>query len=114
MASIKGYAQTLARKDAEWDVATARQGLEIIEEEADRLESLINNLLDASRIQASGLRLDFSDVDVEVVGREGGGGLSHTDPTHQIELDFALPLPLIWGDEERLRQVLNNLVGQFD
>ena len=38
VALIKGYAQTLARDDAEWDITTARQGLEIIEEEADRLE----------------------------------------------------------------------------
>ena len=49
---IKGYAQTLARPDAAWDAETARQSLEVIEEEADRLEALINNLLDVSRIQA--------------------------------------------------------------
>ena len=111
VALIKGYAQTLARKDVVWDVATAQQGLEIIEEEADRLESLINNLLDASRIQASGLRLDFSDVDVEALAGKVAAAFRTQTATHQIELDFALPLPLIWGDEERLRQVLNNLVG---
>ena len=111
VALIKGYAQTLARKDAEWDAATARQGLEIIEEEADRLESLINNLLDASRIQASGLRLDFSDVDVEALAGKVAAAFRTQTSIHQIELDFAETLPLIWGDEERLRQVLNNLVG---
>ncbi len=64
VALIKGYAQTLARPDAQWDAETARAGLQIIEEEADRLESLINNLLDASRIQAKGLRLDLADVNL--------------------------------------------------
>jgi signal transduction histidine kinase len=50
VALIKGYAQTLASR-AHWDAETARQSLQIIEEEADRLEALINNLLDASRIR---------------------------------------------------------------
>ena len=70
VALIKGYAQTLARPDAKWDAETARQGLEIIEEEADRLEGLINNLLDVSRIQASGLKLDLADVNLEQLARK--------------------------------------------
>ena len=45
----------------------------MIEEEADRLEALINNLLDVSRIQASGLSLDYADVDAESLARRGGG-----------------------------------------
>ena len=108
---IKGYAQTLAREDAEWDAATARQSLEIIEEEADRLEGLINNLLDVSRIQASGLRLDFADVNMEQLVTRVMEAYRIQSPDHAIEVDFPKPLPLVWGDEERLRQVLTNLVG---
>ena len=111
VALIKGYAQTLARPDATWDAATARQSLEIIEEEADRLEALINNLLDASRIQASGLRLDYEDVDIEALARKVGDAYRTQTTIHRIELDFPERLPLIWGDEERLRQVLTNLLN---
>jgi PAS domain S-box-containing protein len=111
VALIKGYAQTLARPDAEWDAATARQSLEIIEEEADRLEALINNLLDVSRIQASGLRLDYADVDIEALARKVAEAYRTQTTIHRIELDFPERLPLIWGDEERLRQVLTNLLG---
>jgi signal transduction histidine kinase len=111
VALIKGYAQTLARPDAKWDAATARQSLEIIEEEADRLEALINNLLDASRIQASGLRLDYADVDMEALARKVADAYRTQTTVHQFELDFSEPLPLIWGDEERLRQVLTNLLS---
>lgn len=110
VALIKGYAQTLARPDAQWDAATARQSLEIIEEEADRLEALINNLLDVSRIQASGLRLDYADVDVETLARKIANAYRTQTSIHRIEVDFPEPLPLIWGDEERLRQVLTNLL----
>lgn len=110
VALIKGYAQTLARPDADWDAETARQSLEIIEEEADRLEMLINQVLDASRIQAGGLRLDFDDVDVQTLAGKVAEAYRTQTTAHQIELDFPQPLPLIRGDEERLRQVLTNLV----
>ncbi|MEZ4677917.1 MAG: ATP-binding protein [Caldilineaceae bacterium] len=111
VALIKGYAQTLARPDATWDAETARQSLQVIEEEADRLEALINNLLDASRIQASGLRLDYADVNLVRLAERVAEGYQLQTTEHQIELDFPDELPLVWGDEERLRQVLTNLVG---
>lgn len=111
VALIKGYAQTLARPDANWDADVARQSLQIIEEESDRLEALIDNLLDVSRIQASGLRLDFSDVDIEALVRKVADAYQTQTDVHQIEVDFPHRLPLVWGDEERLRQVFTNLVG---
>ena len=111
VALIKGYAQTLARPDAHWDAETARQSLEIIEEEADRLEALINNLLDVSRIQAQGLRLDLAEVDTQRLATRVADAYRTQTDRHTIELDFPEPLPLITGDEERLRQVLTNLLG---
>jgi PAS domain S-box-containing protein len=111
VALIKGYAQTLARPDATWDAETARQSLQVIEEEADRLEALINNLLDVSRIQASGLRLDYADVNLERLARKVAEAYRTQTAEHQIEVDFPEALPLVWGDEERLRQVLTNLVS---
>jgi PAS domain S-box-containing protein len=111
VALIKGYAQTLARPDAQWDAETARQSLQIIEEEADRLEALINNLLDVSRIQAGGLRLDFDDVDLQTLAGKVANVYRTQTLNHQLELDFPKPLPPVRGDEERLRQVLTNLIG---
>ncbi len=111
VALIKGYAQTLAREDAQWDAETARASLQIIEEEADRLESLINNLLDASRIQAKGVKLDFADVDLEALLRKVADAYRTQTNQHRIEIAFEHALPLVWGDEERLRQVFTNLLN---
>ncbi len=111
VALIKGYAQTLAREDADWDADVARQGLQVIEEESDRLEALINNLLDVSRIQASGLQLDFADVNIELLARKVAEDYRTQSDIHQIEEDFPQRLPLVWGDVERLRQLFTNLVG---
>ncbi len=111
VALIKGYAQTLAREDADWDADVARQGLQVIEEESDRLEALINNLLDVSHIQASGLQLDFSDVDIEQLVRKVANAYRTQTDNHEIQEDFPERLPLVWGDEERLRQLMTNLIG---
>ncbi|MDZ4159768.1 MAG: histidine kinase dimerization/phospho-acceptor domain-containing protein, partial [Anaerolineaceae bacterium] len=62
VALIKGYVSTLRREDANWDRSVIADSLEVIEEESDRLAGLIENLLDASRLQAGGLKLTLSDV----------------------------------------------------
>ena len=111
VALIKGYAQTLARPDAAWDAETARQSLEVIEEEADRLESLINSLLDVSRIQASGLRLERSDVQVRQLLERVAQDYRTQTNSHEIALDIPTDLPVICGDEERLRLVFTNLLS---
>ncbi len=108
---IKGYAGTLRRPDAAWDRETLADGLAVIEEEADRLNALIDNLLDASRIQAGVFKLERSEVDVErLVTKVVDRFKSQTD-THQFEMDFPDDLPLVLADETRIRQVLDNLVS---
>jgi signal transduction histidine kinase len=57
VALIKGYVCTLLRDDADWDSKFVKESLTIIEEEADRLNQLIENLLDATRLQAGGVTL---------------------------------------------------------
>src|SRR5205085_1584403 len=64
IAIIKGYASTLARTDAALDPETLRPRLQAIEEEADRLNKLVGNLLYASRIQAGGLHMDIAPLDI--------------------------------------------------
>jgi PAS domain S-box-containing protein len=108
---IKGYANTLAREDANWDKATVREGLQVISEESDRLNHLINNLLDASRIQAGGFELEPTDVSIPKLAAKVVENHRLQTATHRFVLDFAQDFPIISGDEERLRQVFNNLVS---
>jgi len=111
VALIKGYASTLLREDAEWDQETRREMLEVIEEESDRLDHLINNLLDVSRIEAGALTLDYSEVDLPgLAGRLVEGYKLQTDQ-HRFLVDFSEDFPLVAADQERIRQVLSNLIG---
>ena len=111
VALIKGYADTLAREDADWDRTTLREGLQVIGEESDRLNALINNLLDASRIQAGGFKLERTDVTLPKLAASVVEGFRTQTEHHQFLLDFPADFPVVFGDEERLRQVFNNLLS---
>ncbi|HSJ58204.1 MAG TPA: ATP-binding protein [Anaerolineae bacterium] len=111
VALIKGYAETLRREDAEWDRATVRDGLDVIAEEADHLTHLIDSLLEASRIQAGGLKLQATDVNLPRLAEKVVDAYRTQTRIHTFELDFPPDFPAVWGDPERLREVFTNLVS---
>jgi PAS domain S-box-containing protein len=108
---IKGYADTLRREDAQWDTDTLRQGLAIIAEESDRLNRLIDNLLDASRLQASAFKLELSYVQVDKLAEKVTEEFRTQSDEHMFTLDFPSDFPAVQADIERLRQVLTNLLS---
>lgn len=108
---IKGYAGTLAREDADWDKQTLADGLSIIEEEADRLDRLITNLLDASRLQAGGLKLQLSYLNLADMTTAAVEKLQTTTTRHTFSVEFPAGFPPVKGDFERLQEVLTNLLG---
>jgi PAS domain S-box-containing protein len=108
---IKGYASTLMRQDAHWDKETLVEGLSIIEEEADKLNELINNLLEASRLQAGGLKLQFSYFDLAAMAAKVVDKFRAQTDKHTFSVDFPPDFPPVNADYERIREVLSNLVG---
>jgi len=108
---IKGYAGTLARQDAKWDPETFADGLTVIEEEADKLNELINNLLDASRLQAGGLKLQFSYLDLPSMAEKAVEKSRFQTDRHTFSVDFPDNFPPVKGDYERIREVLSNLIS---
>jgi PAS domain S-box-containing protein len=108
---IKGYASTLRRDDAQWDQGTVRNGLQVIEEEADRLAELIENLLDATRLQAGALKIHIAPVALDNLANRLAEKFRTQSTTHTIEAVFPANFPTVSGDEQRLTQVLSNLVS---
>jgi len=111
VALIKGYVGTLRREDANWDREIVKDSLAVIEEEADRLTNMIENLLDASRLQAGGLTINPSDVDLNVLVERIAERFRTQSSIHSIVVDFPNNFPIVMGDEARLEQVLSNLVS---
>ena len=111
VALIKGYAETLRREDAEWDHAMVHDSLTVISEEADRLTELIDNLLDASRLQAGALKLNMAEVQLDRLTQRLVEKFKTQSSVHAFSVEFPPDFPPVQGDEERLRQVVGNLLS---
>ncbi len=111
VALIKGYVGTLRREDAQWDPETVHESLAVIEEESDRLAKLIDDLLDASRLAAGALSLSFSEVGVKELAERLANRFKTQSAAHTFTIDFPKDFPTIPADEDRLTQVLSNLLS---
>ena len=110
IAIIKGYASTLAREDAHWDAETLRARLNAIEDESDRLNHLLGNLLYASRIHAGGLKMERTELDLAEVTRSVVRRFQNRSPDLEISVRIPADYPLVMADRERIEEVLLNLL----
>ena len=111
VAIIKGYASTLNLEGADWDDGIIRESLSVIEEEADRLTVMINDLLDASRLNSGTLKLYKTDIYLPEVCAGVRKHMLGQCAGQEILLDFPENYPVVSADEDRIRQVLINLVS---
>jgi signal transduction histidine kinase len=111
VALIKGYVGTLRREDADWNQEILDDSLAVIEDEADRLAELINNLLDASRLEAGVLAIQSSDFSMPSLAKRVVERFKTQTDKHTFCIRFPEDFPIIMGDEDRLEQVMYNLVS---
>jgi two-component system phosphate regulon sensor histidine kinase PhoR len=110
LTSISGYAETLLGDTAEPD--TTRRFLETILSNARRMQRLVDDLLDLSRIEAGRWHPTLSEVDVGAVARESWATLATRADGHHIALvmDIAPDASTVSADLDAVRQVLTNLM----
>ena len=109
LAAIKGYVSTMLADDVEWDRTSQREFLTIISNESDRLTSLVNNLLDLSRIEAGSLKLSHKKCDVKEIIQNAARGAQLT-PKNRLEVNIKPRLPGVYADPLRLESILRNLI----
>ena len=110
IAIIKGYASTLARTGALLEAEALRSRLVAIEEEADRLNKLVGNLLYASRIQAGGLYMEPVPLDLSPLVQGVVRRLQAKSPDFTVTLEIPPNLPTVMADRDRIEEVLQNLL----
>ncbi|MBI2887314.1 MAG: GAF domain-containing protein [Chloroflexi bacterium] len=109
---IKGYASALSLEDVAIDPSIRREFLQVVEEEADKLQQMIEELLDTSRLQAGRLQVDPRPVSLKElldvalhraapVVQQGG----HVLKTPQLPEKV-----MVNADPGRVEQVLYNLL----
>ncbi|WP_309808275.1 ATP-binding protein [Paenibacillus hunanensis] len=92
--------------------AEQRESVRLLHLIGRRLASLVNDILDMNRIRYGELQVQLKPVDLRVSAEFVMETLSITPISNQVALINQLPaeLPLVWADENRLRQILHNLL----
>ncbi|MFJ9612062.1 ATP-binding protein [Kitasatospora sp. NPDC101176] len=106
LAGIKASVSSLRSADVEWDPEDEAELLAGIEAGADRLDHLINNLLDMSRLQTGTVTPLIQETDLDEVVPFALGGV----PPEAVRLDVPETLPMIRADGGLLERSLANLV----
>jgi len=115
LASIKASVSTLRQTDVEWTPDDEAALLATIEGSADRLDALIGNLLDMSRLTTGSLQPFLRPTSIDEVapmalrGLEGGLAGAGSDRPGAVELAVPDGLPLVLTDPGLLERVLANL-----
>jgi len=108
LASIRGYAQLSLGEDAPMTPTQARS-FDRIESEAQRMASLVDDLLLLARLDA-GQPLRRDEVELTLLAVDAVSDAHAADATHEWRLDVTDDLISVTGDENRLRQVVANLL----
>jgi len=107
---IKGYATTLLREDTKWDDASRREFLTIIDEEADRLHELIEDLLDSSRLKAGTMFMQLQPTRLDVILREIVVRSTARYSSLAVQLNGNNGV-VVMADPTRITQVFDNLLS---
>jgi two-component system, OmpR family, phosphate regulon sensor histidine kinase PhoR len=110
LTSISGYAETLLGD--QMDADTTRRFLGTILSNARRMQRLVDDLLDLSRIESGRWQPNRSEVDVAAVARESWAALAGRSDAARVgmDLDVAEDAATVDADLDALRQVLTNLM----
>ncbi|MFD7762587.1 DUF4118 domain-containing protein [Streptomyces microflavus] len=106
LAGIKASVTSLRSHDVAWSESDREALLEGVEEGADRLDALIGNLLDMSRLNTGTVVPLIRETDLDEVVPMALGGV----PEDSVELDIPETLPMVAVDRGLLERIVANIV----
>jgi signal transduction histidine kinase len=111
LTSIQGYTELLL--EDEQIAEEQRESLTLVKKNTDRLLGLINDLLDLSRMEAGRLDLHRTSLDLARLIPEVTGSLRPLIEAkrQRLSLDLGAALPAVWADQDRVTQILTNLIS---
>lgn len=111
LTAIRGWGETLLQL-GDTDPATTRRGMEVIVDETGRLNDMVEDLLDFSRINSGRMQLKLEKIDVLAELDETVFTLRDRATKEGIEINYSVPhIPVpMQGDAARIRQVFLNIL----
>jgi signal transduction histidine kinase len=111
LASIKGYCTSTLRFYNRLNDDERLDSLREIDQASDRLAELVENLLELSRLEDAGLKIDKELTRIEPVIAATVEDIKRRAKEHRFAVRVTKPLPMIEADPRRLRQVMDNLLS---
>ncbi len=109
LAAIKASVTSLLQRDVDWTDDARNEFLETIDQQTDRLNDLVGNLLDMSRLQTGALATRLAPVGVDEVVPAALESLGAS--TEQVDVHVAETLPRVLADAGLLERALANVIG---
>ncbi|RME31275.1 MAG: sensor histidine kinase, partial [Thermoflexia bacterium] len=113
MTAIKGYTDLLVKGLAGDLTEMQRSFLEVVRSNVNRMDTMVQELLDISRIESGRLRLEIGRVSVQEAVEEAVRALRQEieAKSQRLEVEIAVPIPPVAADRTRLVQILTNLLS---
>lgn len=110
LTSIKGFAETLLKTQGKISTENQKKYIKIIEDQADRLTRLVEDLLAVSRLESHSQQLTIRALDLKKVINNICESLTAKANEHKIVQNIEKDIPDVWADADRLEQILTNLI----
>jgi K+-sensing histidine kinase KdpD len=110
VAIIKGYADLLDEDIDTLEPAQVRRQLGVIREESDRLARMVENLLEATRIQSGAMKLRPEPLAIGKLIQHVVKKMATVHKSRKVTASVEKDLPPVLGDWDRLEEVLTNLI----
>lgn len=111
LAAVKGFAETLLGGGVT-DEKTSRSFLQIIYDESERLNRLIGDILELSKIESKRIQMDYSPIHLSTFFDTISEMMRTVAEKKRISLELDIPEELFMeGDEDKLRQIFMNLLS---
>lgn len=106
---IKGYLDLLNARMEDFDERTQHELLALAKKGTDRLAQIVDDLRVVTDIETGRLYVDTKELDLHRMALEAESSLA-VEPPARFNYDFALDLPSVYGDREKVVVVLHNLM----
>ena len=110
LTSIKGFTTTLLAEDVTWEPDEQRDFIQTIQQETNRLQELIDHLLDLSRLEAGMLPISLEPHSLHEIMEDALPQFHSLTGCQSLTLHLPANLPPVYVDARRIAQVLVNLV----
>ncbi len=111
LTAIKGSAATALGSPTPLSASGYRELFEIVDEQADRLRCLADDMLDMTRIETGTLPVSPEPVALAGIIEEARTVLLHSDGSHPLDIQVPVDLPPVNADRQRTVQVITNLLN---